>query len=51
LLNGSTTVRKAVVIAENTMSKAKTVLEMTAAGLNPTNLEATVETEAILNSL
>ena len=30
----STTVRKVVVIAENTMSKSKTVLEMTAAGLD-----------------
>ena len=30
----STTVRKVVVIAENTMSKSETVLEMTAAGLD-----------------
>jgi len=30
----STTERKVVVIAENTMSKSKTVLEMTAAGLD-----------------
>jgi len=30
----STTVRKVVAIAENTMSKSKTVIEMTAVGLD-----------------
>jgi len=34
LFDWLTTARKVVVIAENTMSKSKTVLEMTAAGLD-----------------
>ena len=34
VFNWSTTVRKVVVIAENTMSKSNTVLEMTVAGLD-----------------
>jgi len=34
VFDSSTTVRKVVVIAENTMSKSKTVLGMTAAGLD-----------------
>jgi len=34
VFDGSTTVRKVIVVAENTMSKAKTVLEMTVAGLD-----------------
>jgi len=34
LLDWSTTARKVAVIAANTMSKSKTVLEMTVAGLD-----------------
>ena len=34
MFDWSTTARKVVVITESTMSKSKTVLEMTAAGLN-----------------
>jgi len=42
VFDSSTTVRKVVVIAENTTSKSKTVLEMTAAGLDaPSDNDAT----------
>jgi len=34
VFDSSTTVRKVVVVTENTMSKSKTVLEMTVAGLD-----------------
>ena len=42
VFDSSTTVRKVVVIAENTTSKSKTVIAMTAAGLDaPSDNDAT----------